>query len=920
MTLKMKQPWRVNLVSHTHWDRAWYVTFQEYRMRLVQLIDRLIDILDADPNYTYYMLDGQMSVLDDYLEVRPQNKAKLQALTRSGRVQVGPWFVLADEFLVSPESLIRNLMLGHRIGQDYGGVMKIGYVPDGFGHIAQLPQIFRGFGIDNAFFWRGMGVEGDKLGTEFEWRAPDGSSVTTILMPWGYHTASNLGYGVHWGDFSQMQFDMNLAQSKLDRFIDKLTPMAHTDAILLMNGIDHQEAEPEIPSVLEQANARWDEDIFIKQSTVAQHVADVREYVASHDMKLPEFQGEFRWGRYSEILQGVHATRLHLKRRNHGIETLLERVTEPLITMAWLAGADKREQQDGTDDLLWTAWRWLLLNHPHDDMYGCGIDQVHAEMEYRFTQAEQIAKFLARDNLRALARHVDFTAQEGIPLIFVNPLNWQRDEMVEVDIDFDYDDPTADYFEIVNHDGIVIPHQHRGESQTFWMETLKANRKRRVRVMVPVSVPPCGYTTLYVQKCEDLVPEIEDDEWKIHVRGAENRYLAVQIEENGSLTITHKASGVIYRGLNRFEDVTDTGDAYTFCPLPGDKPLTTGDEPADVYLICAGANAAEFEIFYPFVLPPGLAPDRQSRIADAVPMVITSVITLRRDSPYLAVQTSFYNSATDHKLSAIFSTDLMPDVAHVDESFAVVERQIELPPSAGWVEDPTPLMHQRSFTDLSDGKRGLAILNRGSAAVEVTRIDGGTRIGVPLVRSVGWLSRDDLWIRRIAAGPLVPTPGAQCIGMVSAEYAIFPHEGNWEGVYREAYNYVAPITSARADTHAGIDLHDMNITRDDPSKITHIPFPRGGNLPDTHSFVSVEGQGIVLSALRRSSEKQAVVRFYNVTARLTTAVITCGSALKTANLLNLNEESLESLSIENGRTIKIDVRPGQIVTVGLVFA
>lgn len=917
MTTKAGNTWRVNLVSHTHWDRAWYVTFQEYRVRLVQLIDRLIDILDADPNYTYYMLDGQMSVLDDYLEVRPQNKARLQALTRSGRVQVGPWFVLADEFLVSPESLIRNLMLGHRIGQDYGGVMKIGYVPDGFGHIAQLPQIFRGFGIDNAFFWRGMGVEGDKLGTEFEWRAPDGSSVTTILMPWGYHTASNLGYGVHWGDFSQMQFDMNLAQAKLDRFIDKLTPMAHTDAILLMNGIDHQEAEPEIPSVLEQANARWNEAIFIKQSTVAQHLADVREYVAAHQMTLPDFQGEFRWGRYSEILQGVHATRLHLKRRNHGVETLLERVTEPLIAMAWMAGADKREQQDGTDDLLWTAWRWLLLNHPHDDMYGCGIDQVHAEMEYRFSQAEQIARFLARDNLRALARHVDFTARDGIPLIFVNPLNWQRDEIVEIDIFFDYDDPTADEFEIVTREGVVVPHQPRGEEQMFWMETLKANRKRRVRVSVPVSVPPCGYTTLYVQKRDGLALEVEDDDWQIHARGAENRYLAVQIEEDGSLTITHKASGITYRGLNQFEDVADSGDAYTFCPLPGDTPIKSGDTPAEVYLICAGSNTAEFEIVYPFALPPGLTPDRQSRVADAVSMPVTSIITLERDCPYLRILTAFYNSVNDHKLSVIFPTDLSPDVAHVDESFAVVERQIELPPSEGWVEDPTPLMHQRSFTDLSDGTRGLAVLNRGSAAVEVTRFAGGTRIGIPLVRSVGWLSRDDLWIRRIAAGPLVPTPGAQCIGLVSAEYAILPHSGDWESVYRDAYNYVAPITSGRADTHAGIDLHDMNITRDDPSKITHIPFPRGGELPDTHSFVKVEGEGIVLSALRRSSDKQAVVRFYNVTARPATAVITSAKALKAANRLNLNEEVLESL---NARDLKIGVRPGEIVTVGLVFA
>jgi mannosylglycerate hydrolase len=884
-------------------------------MRLVQLIDRLLDILKDNPDYCYYMLDGQMSVLDDYLEVRPQRKAELQALTRSGRVQVGPWFVLADEFLVSPESLIRNLMLGQQIGEDYGGVMKIGYVPDGFGHIAQLPQIFRGFGIDNAFFWRGMGAEGDQLGTEFEWSAPDGSSVTAILMPWGYHTASNIGYGVHWGDFSQMQFDMNLAQEKLDKFIAKLTPMTHTDTVLLMNGIDHQEAQAQIPEILALANQRG--SFHIEQTTLKKHLESVRAYANEQGISLPGFQGEFRWGRYSEILQGVHATRLHLKQRNHQVQTLLERVTEPLIALAALAGADQREQQAGTDDLLWTAWRWLLLNHPHDDMYGCGIDAVHEEMAYRFSQAEQLGNFLSRDNLRALARHVDFSGQGGIPVIFVNPLNWTRDEMVEVDIDFDYDDPTADNFEFITQDGYAVPHQTLSDEQAFWMETLKANRKRRVRVLVPVQIPACGYTTLYVQPKRN--PRIVALDWTVEAQAAENRYLKLVIESDGGLTVTHKASGKTYRDLNHFEDVADAGDAYTFCPVVGDTPISTQGRAADVRQTWVGTNAVTFEITHHLTLPAQLSPDRLSREGES-PVTIVSTVTLQRDCPYIHVKTDFYNPVRDHKLSVIFPTELNVGSAWVDESFAVVERLIDLPASEGWVEDPTPLMHQRAFTDLSDGQHGLAIFNRGLAAVEVTRTTSGTRIAVPLVRSVGWLSRDDLWIRRIAAGPLVPTPGAQCIGERSAEYAIFPHEGDWESVYQPAYAYVTPITAARADTHAGIDLHDMNITRDDPSKITYIPFPRAGEWPDTHSFLQVEGSGLVLSALRRSKNGSLVARFFNITRRDSTARITSAKPIANVNRLNLNEDVEQPLLIEEAHHLNLPVRAGEIVTVGLTFS
>jgi mannosylglycerate hydrolase len=905
--------WQVNLVSHTHWDRAWYVTFQEYRMRLVQLIDRLLQILDQHPDYCYYMLDGQMSVLDDYLEVRPSQKATLQALTGSGRVQVGPWFVLADEFLVSPESLIRNLILGHKIGQDYGGVMKIGYVPDGFGHIAQLPQILRGFGIDNAFFWRGMGAEGDELGTEFEWAAPDGSTVTTILMPWGYHTASNLGYGIHWGDFSHMQFDMNLTQEKLDKFIIRLTPMTHTDTVLLMNGIDHQEAQPQIPSALELANSRA--DYHIQQTTLKHHLDAVRAYVEKQGVALPVFEGEFRWGRYSEILQGVHATRLHLKQRNHQVETLLERVTEPLIAMAALAGATLEEQQAGTDDLLWTAWRWLLLNHPHDDMYGCGIDAVHAEMAYRFSQAEQIGTFLARDNLRALARHVDFTGQGGIPVIFVNTLNWARDDMVEVDIDFDFDDPTADSFELVTADGYPVPHQTLSDEQTFWMETLKANRKRRVRVLVQASVPPCGYSTLYVQPKRH--PRSVAADWLVEERAAESRHLRLEIADDGGLSVIHKLTGKSYTDLNHFEDVADSGDAYTFCPLVGDIPISTRGNPATVRQLWTGENAVCFEITHQLTLPARLSSDRLSREGE-VPVTIVSQVILQREGPYVAVKTAFFNPAADHKLSVVFPTDLVVPVGHIDESFAVVERAIDLPASEGWVEDPTPLMHQRAFTDLSDGERGLAILNRGLAAVEVTKTDGGTRIAVPLVRSVGWLSRDDLWVRRIAAGPLVPTPGAQCIGERTAEYAIFPHVDDWREVYPYACRYMTPVIAARADTHPGIDLHDMNITRDDPSKITYIPFPRGGELPDTYSFFGVKGDGIVLSALRRGAD-HTVVRFYNVTRQETTARINATRAITGAFRLNLNEDVQEALRVNEVHGFEMPVRGGEIVTVGLTF-
>lgn len=895
------------LVSHTHWDRAWYCTFQEYRVRLVRLVDRLLDILDKDPDFHVFMLDGQMSVLEDYLEVRPERAGQLQALCQSGRVQVGPWYVLADEFLVSPEALIRNLMVGHRMGEPYGGVMPIGYVPDGFGHIAQLPQILRGFGIDNAFFWRGMGADGDRLGTEFEWSAPDGSCVTTILMPWGYHNVTNLGYAIHWGDVSQMEFDWSLAQKKINGALDKIKPMANTDALVLMNGIDHAEPEPRIPEVIRRANAAMD-DVVIHHGTLADHLARVR----ASGVDLPVFEGEFRWGRYSEILQGVYSTRIRLKQQNHAGETLLERYMEPLTALAWLSGADVPA---GTPALVDRAWHWLLLNHPHDDIYGSGIDEVHHEMAYRFSQSKQIADVLVRDHLRLLAREIDMSAHSGVPLLAFNPLGWARREIIEALVEFEFDDPHSGNFQIVNAAGQVIPHQVIEDEERFWMEVLKPNRKRCVRVLFPAEVPALGWTTYYAQPASDSTTTPLGT-LTASERGAENQFLAFSIADDGGLTVTDKTTGHTYTDLHHFYDVEDTGDEYTYCPLPEhSQTISTVDVPATITREENGPCRVAFRIERTLTIPRSLTEDRQRRSAETVTLPVISTVRLYADQPGLYITTEIDNHAHDHKLSVQFPTGLHVAQAHVDESFMVAERDLHLPDSTGWVEDPTPLMHQRTFTDLSDGARGLAIINQGLPSVEVTP-DGV--IALTLLRAVGWLSRDDLWVRRIAAGPLVPTPGAQCLGPYRYEYAILPHAGDWQQVYQIAHNTNAPVLARRANTHPGLDLREMNITRDDPSLVTPIPWPRGGALPPMMSVLQVDPSVLVLSAMRRSDRDTLIVRFYNITREPVTGTVTAGLPVRAVYRTTLAEERQAQLALDGKRQVTLEVRGGEIVTLELV--
>ncbi|MFZ5951278.1 MAG: glycoside hydrolase, partial [Candidatus Rifleibacteriota bacterium] len=137
------------VISHTHWDRAWYLPFQAYRLRLVRMIDDLLELLESDDSFKCFTLDGQTVLLEDYLEIRPQNLVRLQKLVQASRLFIGPWYTLPDLFIPCGESVIRNLQLGLNIAREFGEPMKIGYLPDPFGHFAQLPQILQGFDISS---------------------------------------------------------------------------------------------------------------------------------------------------------------------------------------------------------------------------------------------------------------------------------------------------------------------------------------------------------------------------------------------------------------------------------------------------------------------------------------------------------------------------------------------------------------------------------------------------------------------------------------------------------------------------------------------------------------------------------------------------------------------------------------------------
>src|SRR6266702_1729985 len=442
----MTEQLNIILVPHTHWDREWYQTFQQFRMRLVHAIDRLLDILDHDPSFTHFMLDGQTIVLDDYLEVRPEHAERLKNHIRSGRIQVGPWYLQPDEFLVSGESLVRNLQIGLRQAAENGEQMRAGYVPDCFGHIAQLPQILRGFGIDSAVFWRGVGAEAHK--SEFYWAAPDGTTVLVIYLadPIGYSNARML-------PLTPEEF-----VTRVELLTAHLLPKATTNTLLFMNGSDHLEPQDGLPAVIEAANellahvnpehekilahyghfeqngnTRHYDSMSIQIGTLAQYIAAVRQHIehrAGDAQPLQTLSGEMRSSQYAHLLPAVLSTRMWIKQQNTSIEHLLERWVEPLTAWAWKLGAPYPQ------GLVRLAWKYLLQNHPHDSICGCSIDQVHRENSVRFAQSQQVGEGVLAQALQHLVSATDTRApfpvshasHEPIPIVVFNPAPGPRAE------------------------------------------------------------------------------------------------------------------------------------------------------------------------------------------------------------------------------------------------------------------------------------------------------------------------------------------------------------------------------------------------------------------------------------------------------------------------------------------------------------
>ena len=380
----------VAVVPHTHWDREWYQPFQAFRLRLVDVLDDVLDRLEADPSIAHFLLDGQMAAVDDYLAVRPENEPRLRRLAVAGRIAVGPWYVLPDEFLVSGETLVRNLQMGLERAAAFGGAMDVGYLPDMFGHIAQMPQILRQAGFDHAVVWRGVPAAVNR--TAFWWRGRDGSGVRAEYLPVGY------------GNGAAMPDDAKALVERIRAHETELGALLPADAPLLwMNGGDHQRLQAHVGRIVAEADELTDDHHL--------HITSLAEYLAASSVVgLPTWTGEMRSGARANLLMGVASNRVDVKQAAARAERSLERLAEPLSAL--FAGEDT-----WPDDALRRAWTEVVRNAAHDSVCACSADDVVAAVLTRYAEATQIAEALTARAMAAFGASMSVDgARRGQPV------------------------------------------------------------------------------------------------------------------------------------------------------------------------------------------------------------------------------------------------------------------------------------------------------------------------------------------------------------------------------------------------------------------------------------------------------------------------------------------------------------------------
>ena len=924
---------KVHIVTYTHWDREFRWEFERTRMRLVDLFDHLFEIMEQREDYRSFLCDGQFTLIADYLEIRPEMKETVKKYVKEGRLEIGPWFTLPDCAPIQGESIVRNIQYGTKKSKEFGEPLKCGYNVFSFGQIGQLPQIYADFDIDNIVFYKYMDPKKSKY-HEFIWEAPDGTRAFASHLgsearwnfffaghvpivydkdvwhkdwhyEWGelgkvFHTANPDDYGWFYDILDpETSFHPENLRMGMERALKTVEGTAAPGCVLMFDGTDFTEPHPLTPEYIKALQEEYKGELEIIHSTLTDYLTELKEKL-KEVKDLDIVKGPMRDGPVGSIHTDVFSTHPEVMIENSHSETTLISYAEPMSTIAWKFGLSKYPSA-----YLEKIWKLLFQSHAHDSMHGLGPQTlVEGEMS-RLKQAGIIAKGLERKGFENITKEINTLEISDTEYFLAvhNPSSFERSEVVEAYIDIP-NDVILKYIiiEDMNENRVKVQEVERKENVRAGIYHPRSRNMpfycTKVHLFFEAdNIPAMGYKTYKIKWAEKNIypyphedwdtPRILSDNMLTGANEAENEYIRVKVNPDGTVNLTNKETGKVYENLNYFLDMGDRGNMWTYNNIPCDKIITSLGEKAIVSVAENGPLCVKFRAELKMLLPRDydFAKSVRSDVMKEVPISIE--YTLKKGSRYLEVGTTINNTVKDHYFKVCMPTGLDAERTFAEGSFMVTEYPVK-PSYNGDVRGNELARHPfRLWCDTADDKNGFAILSDAAKDYEILENNKNCTVAMGLVRGTRMRIACDnhLWMEY---------PGdesSQDLRELSFRYAFMPHTDNWEeaGLYNVALAFNAPLKVCEFGRQEGI-------------------------FGTEKSFIQLEGENLILSSVTKSDNDTVLIRLYNPTEKEIKGRINLGFGAKEARRVRLDGQVKEKLEVRDNR-IDIRVGKGKIYTV-----
>lgn len=927
------------VIPHTHWDREWRYPIWENRLYLRDLMEELLDTLEQNPGYQSFLMDGQVVAALDYLEVCPENRERLLKLIEAGRIQIGPWYTLPDLYPISGESMVRNLLKGKAEAKKLGGYLPIGYESFGWGQPSQLPQIYKGFGIDTVIISKNV----DKTRapkSEFRWIGPDGTEVLAtrlgddaranffmnayleIMTGKAYKTEE---YEYHYGqdgqfyhqadgrghiqDYFRMEDTEYIHKEKIPEAINKawngMRDSWLSDDRAMMDGSDSTTPQPRLMELIEEMN-RQCEDIEFKSSSLAEYVKILKEKLPMEE--LLTIHGEMRDGPTTSLSGNALMTRPHIKMLNKKVQNKLFAQAEPAEVISWLTEGSYEKH------FLDKALDYMLLSHPHDSINGVTQDKTVEDVLYRLSQAEELADVVYNRAIQKLIGKIDFSGydKDDMLLVVFNPSAKPRAEVMKVYIDTPQEKNIWD-FRIADQDDVECALQQVGRTEVVSPMVHLHSRPypyytdRHCIWFETGEVPAGGYKVFHLTDCDTFIRKTKfwaktrktkGDEIGLGCDLMDNGILKVQVNGDGSITVTDHRTGQEYGPLNYYESTGDVGDYWMYYPPYQNETYTSRGCNASIYMTENGNLSATIVAEVNMELPSfAYRPDNyirgESRRSQERGIVkVTTSYTLKKGSSQVEVAVKVDNKCRDHRMSVILDVNADTRIADAQGHFTVDHRDAQpLKDKDGAYYNELTTQPMQDFVSVYDGTRGLGVLTDGLGEYEL-RTSGS--LSCTLFRAV----KNIICTEFRSEGYFPDQDGGQVLKVLEYRYAIAPQAGTYEEEHfaDRAEQIKVPLKPVQ----------------------TNAPNVSKGTLPLSHSFYEVKGD-VTVSCLKKAEQGEMVImRLNNQADNPVTAEVRFAAKLRAAYLTDLKEDILEEIPVKENH-VSVEIGGNKICTLRLEF-